>query len=86
MNFQPEIQTPNLTQFRRSDDNNLLMSNRNIDSSIELKDDTNEKEFLLPDLEINDDLKSSQTDREADLAMYEYVWKLLLKEELNRFC
>ena len=73
MNFQPEIQTPNSAQFHRSDDNYLLISNRNINSPIELKDDTNENEFLLPELEINDDLKSSQNEREADLAMYEYV-------------
>ena len=86
MNFQPDIQTPNSTQCHRSEDNYLLMSNRNINSSIETNDDTNENELLLPELELNDDLKSSQTEREADLAMYEYVHNMTSEDFQTHNC
>ena len=86
MNSQPEIQTPNLTQLHRSDDNYLLMYNRNINSSIEFKDDTNENELLLPELEIDNDVKSPQTEREADMAMYEYVHNMTSADFQTHSC
>ena len=75
-----DIQISESTNSKCSNENDFLTTKKNLNILKELEDDSKENEFSHSNVEANEDFDRFSNEREADLAMYEYVHNMTTED------